>query len=117
MFLLAHAGKSPVAGRRADSVLRGRRLEIVDDQGRVRASLKLQPGGTANGQSYPETVILRLIDPNGRPSVKLAGSEQGAGLSLVGEARFDPCRPEGRGREHVLDAHTDKDGQERLIKP
>jgi hypothetical protein len=33
----------------------------------VRASLKIQPGGTMNGQAYPETVILRLIDPAGRP--------------------------------------------------
>ena len=80
MLLLAHAGRpTRTAPTRCSAAAR---LEIVDDQGRVRASVKVQPGGTANGQPYPETVILRLIDPNGRPSVKLAGSEQGAGLSL-----------------------------------
>src|ERR1700730_12332571 len=47
-------------------VLRGRALEIVDDQGRVRASIKVQPATMANGKPYPENVILRLIDPNGR---------------------------------------------------
>jgi hypothetical protein len=76
-------------GHGADSVLHGRGLEVVDDQGRVRASLKIQPGGTANGQPYPETVILRLIDPTGRPSVAASAS-----LKL-----------------------TNKDGQEQLIKP
>jgi hypothetical protein len=83
VFLLTRV--APPEAHGAESVLRARALEIVDDQGRARASIKIQPGGTANGKAYPETVILRLIDPNGRPSVKLAGSEQGAGLGLVGE--------------------------------
>src|SRR4029077_11776628 len=54
-------------------VLRGRALEIVDEAGRVRASINVAPAGTAAGVTYPETVILRLIDPNGRPTIKLAG--------------------------------------------
>jgi hypothetical protein len=83
VFLLTRV--APPEAHGAESVLRAHALEIVDDQGRPRASIKIQPGGTANGKAYPETVILRLIDPNGRPSVKLAGSEQGAGLGLVGE--------------------------------
>ncbi|HEY8170677.1 MAG TPA: hypothetical protein VIH24_06215 [Candidatus Limnocylindria bacterium] len=114
MFLLVRAGTPDAHG--ADSVLRGRALEIVDDQGRVRASLKIQPGGTANGQSYSETVILRLIDPNGRPSVKLAGSEQAAGLSLVGEgdSTYVVLKAEGGSTSLKL---IDKAGQERLIKP
>jgi hypothetical protein len=40
-----------------------------------------------NGKTFPEPVILRLMDPKtGRPSVKLATSEQGSGLGLVGES-------------------------------
>jgi hypothetical protein len=114
VFLLGRPG--PPAAQGAPSVLRGSALEIVDDQGRVRASIVIHPAGTANGQAYAETVILRLIDPNGRPSVKLAGSERAAGLSLVGEA----------DSTHVIlkaeDASTslkllNKDGPERLIKP
>ena len=93
----------------ADSVLRGRALEIVDDQGRVRASVKVQPAGTANGQPYPETVILRLIDPNGRPSVKLAGLGAGRRAQPGGRVGRDPCHLEGRGRERVPEA----DGQGR----
>jgi hypothetical protein len=63
------------------SVLRGRALEIIDDQGRTRASINLHPADQAN--AYPETAILRLVDQNGRPSVKLSTSERGGGLALV----------------------------------
>jgi hypothetical protein len=114
LFLLAQTRLPDAHG--ADSVLRGRALEIVDDQGRVRASLKVQPGGTANGQPYPETVILRLIDPNGRPSVKLAGSDQGAGLSLLAEsdAIHVILKAEDASASLTL---TSKDGREQLIKP
>jgi len=114
MLLLAHTALPDAHG--ADPVLRGRALEIVDDQGRVRASIKIQPGGTANGQPYPETVILRLIDPNGRPSVKIASSEQGAGLSLVGEG--DSTYVVLKAEEGTTSLKLiDKPGQERLIKP
>ncbi|HEX2500527.1 MAG TPA: hypothetical protein VHO73_03645 [Methylomirabilota bacterium] len=114
VLLLAHAVTPSVQG--AESVLRGRALEIVDDQGRVRASLKIQPGGTMNGQAYPETVILRLIDPNGRPSVKLAGSARGAGLSLLAESDSIHVILKAEDASASLKL-TDKDGQERLIKP
>ena len=65
------------------SVLRGRALEIIDDQGRTRASINLHPAGQTS--SFPETAILRLIDQNGRPSVKLSVSEQGGALALVSD--------------------------------
>jgi hypothetical protein len=75
------------------TVLRGRALEIVDAQGKVRASLHVEPEGPAHladssvvkdGKIYPDTVLFRLIRPDGRPSVKIATSEQGSGLSLGG---------------------------------
>src|SRR5258705_13957814 len=57
----------------APAVIRGRALEIVDDQGRVRASLSVLPEDPKviwNGKPYPETVLLRLMSPDGRPNVK-----------------------------------------------
>lgn len=68
-------------------VLRGRALEIVDERGRVRAGIQVLPASIskADGKAYAETVILRLIDPNGRPPVKLTASTQGAALLLMGE--------------------------------
>jgi hypothetical protein len=66
-------------------VLRARALEIVDEQGRVRASIGVLPATTsANGVHSKETVLLRLITERGRPSVKLGASEESAGMSLAG---------------------------------
>jgi hypothetical protein len=87
VFLLAQM--RPVEANADSSVLRGRGLEIVDGEGRVRASIKIHPAdpdvrmpdGT---RGIPETVVLRLIDQNGRPGVKIAGAADGAGMSLVG---------------------------------
>ena len=66
-------------------VLRARALEIVDEQGRVRASIGVLPATTsANGVRSRETVLFRLITERGRPSVKLGASEESAGMSLAG---------------------------------
>ena len=80
----------------AGSVLRGRGLEITDDEGRVRASIKLHPASVLpDGAAYPETVLLRLISSRGRPNVKIAATEDGSAVALGGEA--DPKI----GRAHV----------------
>lgn len=70
-------------------ILRGRALEIVDDQGRVRAEIKvLAPEPTAKPPDgtmvYPETVLMRLISSQNSPHVKLATSEDGSALVLGG---------------------------------
>ncbi len=66
-------------------VLRGSGLEIVDGQGRVRASITVLPAGKSQHDvAYPETVLLRLITERGRPSVKISTSEETSGLTLSG---------------------------------
>jgi hypothetical protein len=71
------------ASAASDGVLRGRGLQIVDDQGRVRASITINPAvKQSDGSTYPETVLLRLITSAGRPVVKIASSEDGAGMAL-----------------------------------
>jgi hypothetical protein len=89
------------------SVLRGRALEIVDDQGRTRASINLHPADQTH--SYPETAILRLIDQNGRPSVKLSTSERGGALALVSGVEDTYVQLSGSGLTAT------KDGQQRAI--
>jgi hypothetical protein len=61
-------------------LLRCRALEIVDEKGEVRASIKVYPAKN----DEKETVMLRLITEKGRPSVKISASEQAAGLSFAG---------------------------------
>lgn len=115
-LLVSHT--APVLAYQRVPVLRGSALEIVDDRGRVRASIKVQPAETfePTGRKYPETVVLRLIDPRGRPEVKIAASEEGGGLSLVGgsdETRL-LLKAEGAGSSLRL---TNKAGGDRLIEP
>ncbi|HEY0730110.1 MAG TPA: hypothetical protein VGD38_18635, partial [Pyrinomonadaceae bacterium] len=67
-------------------VLRGRALEIVDTQGRVRASISVQPAVTVDSKFYPETVLLRLTDPKNGPVVKLQAAENGSALGMSDDA-------------------------------
>jgi hypothetical protein len=107
---------------RADSappVLRGRALEIVDEQGRVRASLSVLPAGkSAKGDAYPETVLLRLITERGRPSVKIASSEEAAGLSFAGPTGTKDTWVilEAKGNTSSLRVR-DESGRERAVTP
>ncbi len=102
-------------------VLRGRALEIVDDRGRVRASITVfpadptvkMPDGTTG---YPETVLLRLINSKGGPNVKLAASEDGAGLVLGGESNPTHVQVLARGATTSLKL-SNKDGQMKVITP
>ena len=102
-------------------VLRAHALEIVDDQGRVRAMMKVfpadptvkMPDGT---MGYPETVLLRLINSKGAPNVKIAATEDGSGLSLGGESNPTYVQILARGTNTSLQL-VNKDGREQLIKP
>jgi len=82
LLILLAQGRTVSAESNAP-VLRGRALEIVDDAGRVRASITVEPRVEVNGTTYPETVLLRMSDPNMRPVVKLTANEQGSALGLV----------------------------------
>jgi hypothetical protein len=101
----------------AGSVLRGRALEITDDAGAVRASIKLHPANILpDGTTYPETVLLRLISSHGRPNVKLAATEDGSGLTLGGEA--DPAYAQIRARGTTTSLTlTNKDGHQQVVTP
>jgi len=88
LFLIISASKPDVA-----PVVRGKAFELVDEQGRVRAEIKIRqadhdvkmPDGS---KGYPETVILRLIDSKGGPNVKISATEDGSGMVLGGDAGY-----------------------------
>jgi hypothetical protein len=96
-------------------VLRGRALEIVDAQGRVRASISVHGPETVNGKQYPETVLLRLTDPKNGPVVKLTAAENGSALGLSDDA-------DGGVQLFARDTGSfvkvvDKKGKEQVLKP
>jgi hypothetical protein len=101
------------------AVLRGRALEIVDAQGKIRASLAVIPEDPKviwKGKPYPETVLLRLISAEGRPNVKLGASQMGAALLIGGESNPTYVQVLAEGGESTVKL-INKDGAERLIKP
>jgi hypothetical protein len=109
----------PVIAADMPTVIRGRALEIVDDRGRVRASLSVLPEDPKvkwKGKPYPETVLLRLITADGRPNVKLGASKSGAGLVIGGESNPTYIQILAEGGESTLKL-VKKAGIERVIKP
>ena len=110
----------PAIAAETPGMLRGSGLEIVDTQGRVRASISVFPEEKArDGSTVPETVLLRLITERGRPAIKISTSEKGgSGMALVG--------PTGTIQTYVSigakDSSTtlklkNEDGKERLLVP
>jgi len=111
----ALAGEVKAQAEHVLPVLRARSLEIVDEHDRVRALLAVMPASTVDGKDYPETVLLRLIDPKSGPLVKLSAAVDGSGLMLTDDsdrgvlmyARDDSGVVKVQGKE----------GKEKVIKP
>src|SRR3954465_7824931 len=101
-LLITHRRALPIND--VAEVVRCRTLQVVDDQGRVRAAIGVLPASTfkPTGKAYPETVIFRLIDANGRPEVKIGASVEGAGLGFVGDSDDTQVKLEAQGSETSL---------------
>jgi hypothetical protein len=113
-------GNSAVATEVAP-VLRGRALEIVDDHDRVRAMIKIFPADPTvkmpdGSTGYPETVLLRLINSKGAPTVKIAATEDGSGVSFGGESNPTHIQVLARGNTTSLKL-VNQDGRQLLLKP
>jgi len=109
----------PAVAEGAPPVLRARALEIVDERGRVRASLSVLPASIQpNGEPHSETVLLRLITERGRPSVKIGASEQSAGVSFAGPSGTKDTYVilEAKGTATSLRLRNE-DGREQIVKP
>ncbi len=107
----------PALAQTVPAVLRGRALEIVDAQGRVRASISVLPPESAKGESA-ETVLLRLITERGRPSVKIAASEPQSGLSFAGPTGTKDTYVilDAKGTNTSLKLRRE-DGREEVVQP
>jgi hypothetical protein len=118
-ILVSTLTMGPAAAQAPAAMLRGRGLEIVDDQGRVRASITVMPAGTsARGDRYPETVLLRLITERGRPSAKISASEEASGIGFSGptDTKDTYVILESKGTASSLKLRNE-DGREQVLKP
>jgi hypothetical protein len=119
LLLLAVAQQVRPVFAQEPSVLRGRALEIVDGQGRVRASINvLPPGRSPNGDETHETVLLRLSTERGRPSVKIGASEPVSGLSFTGPTGTTDTYVilQAKGTSSSLKLRNE-DGREQILGP
>ena len=73
--LLAQTSKEAVAGDDT-STLRGRALELLDGDGKVRVQVNVEPNGEA---------VFRMRDASGAIRVKLGAGNSGSGLVLLDE--------------------------------
>ena len=110
--------RNPATAQQKDQsqsqVLRGRGLEIVDSLGRVRASISIQPAVVYNGINYSETVLLRLIESKGKPMVKLGGTEDGGGLTIIDDKDQGLIIHAQQSGSYIKLTNKEK---ERIIKP
>jgi hypothetical protein len=125
LVVLASLLMRPTRAANPDSdipaVTRVRGLELVDDQGRVRAMLKLfpadphvkNPDGTSG---YPETVLFRLISSKGAPNVKIAATEDGSAVSFGGESNPTHIQLLARGASTSMTL-VNSDGKKHTINP
>jgi len=121
LLIFSLARPYPTAAQGSAQVLRVRALELIDDHGRVRAEIRIfppdpkvkMPDGT---RGYPETVLFRLMNSEGRPNVKISATEDGSGVSLGGESNPTNIQLLARG-DSTLVKLIDKNGAQHVIKP
>ena len=86
------AGLRPAGAQGAAPVLRGRGLEIVDDQGRVRASITVMPAGSAaafTGTFESDEGRVTTFERDGGLRFRQKESDTtGVPLAYVGDATF-----------------------------
>jgi hypothetical protein len=110
----------PASAQSTAPVLRGRALEIVDDQGRVRASVTISSPDSRG--TYPENVVLRLHDRSGKPTIKLetheagGGYAKGSGLGLLGDSDATQAFIGTDGSIGKVELKN-RDGQRQRLKP
>ena len=115
IFLLAQTYRANA--REVAPVLRGRALQIVDGEDRIRAEILVHGPETVNGKTYPDTVLFRMATPQRAPLMKLTVSENGSALGLSDDS--EPGRVELRANRNQGNfvKIVSRDGREQVVKP
>jgi hypothetical protein len=106
-LLLAAAGTSRPEGSPGPAVLRGSALELVDQQGKARATIRVESSGE---------VVLRLFDQQGTIRVKLGAGTDGSGLVLNNDATEPGVHLLAKSEGSSVRI-TNKDGHQRVVAP
>jgi hypothetical protein len=97
----------PAASAGAAPVLRGSALELVDQRGKARATIRVESTGE---------VVLRLFDQQGTIRVKLGAGTDGSGLLLNNDATEPGVHLLAKSEGSSVRV-TNKDGHQRVVAP
>ena len=115
VFLLAQTYRT--GAREVAPVLRGRALQIVDGENRIRAEILVHGPETVNGKTYPDTVLFRMATPQRAPLVKLTASEDGSALGLSDDSELGGVELHANRNKGNFVKVVSSDGREQTIKP
>ena len=118
VFVVIALQVRPIVGGEAP-IVRTRALEIVDSQGRVRASISVlpeDPSVTFEGRVYPETVLFRMSDPAAGPDVKISVNANGGGVLVGGGSAQSYVQIGADGRSGWVKLVT-ADLREQVLRP
>jgi hypothetical protein len=99
--------EQPASASSVPEIVRARAIELVDEHGRVRAQINVEPSGEA---------VLRLRDPDGQVRVKLGADRDGSGLLLL-DGSTEPGVHMLANSSGTTLTLTNRRGQRRQIKP
>ncbi|MGE5811166.1 MAG: hypothetical protein ACM339_06665 [Ignavibacteria bacterium] len=106
MFIFLMGGLSSSSAD-DQKILKIRGLEMIDENGLIRSSLRLEPEGE---------VILRFFDNKGEIRFKAGASEKGSGLLLINNLTNPGVQIIAKDIGTSLKL-IDKNGKEKLIEP
>lgn len=115
MFLLAQTYRTQASD--VVPVLRGRALQIVDDQDRTRAEILVHGPETVNGKTYPETVLFRMATAQRAPLMKMTVSENGSALGLSDDSAPGGVELRATREKGNYVRIVNRDGREQVVKP
>ncbi len=105
VFVMSQA--KPTVAKGVVPVLRANALELVGEDGKIRARINVEAGGE---------VVLRLTDEKGNIRVKLGASEDGSGFVLLNNLTEPGVQMLTKSTGTTLTL-TSKEGQQRVIVP
>ena len=115
MFLLGQTYRTQASD--VVPVLRGRALQIVDDQDRTRAEILVHGPETVNGKTYPETVLFRMATAQRAPLMKMTVSENGSTLGLSDDSAPGGVELRATREKGNYVRIVNRDGREQVVKP
>ena len=106
-LLLIVTAFTNVQPEQTQSVVRAQLIELVDKNGKVRASLKIEE---------EEETVFRIMDSSGTIRVKIGGGQDGSGIVLLNEETNPGVHILAKGIKTSLTL-VSKDGKKNEIVP